>query len=167
MFDLKPISKNAIPAALSKAERYRLLNEPAQAESICEDVLAVDPQDQQALVMLLLALSDQFSDLTRASTSGKAMATAGRLRSEYERAYYSGLVFERRARAQLQRGGPASLLALDWFEEAMRWFERAEAARPADNDDAVLRWNACVRTLRQQKHLLRRSEERDMTPTLE
>ena len=167
MFDLKPISRSAIPAALSKAERYRLLNEPAQAESICQDVLAVDPQDQQALVMLLLALTDQFSDLTRASMVGEALATVERLRTEYERAYYTGLVFERRARAQLPRGGPASGLALDWFEEAMRWFERAETARPVDNDDAVLRWNACARTLRRHKHLLRRSEDRDTAPTLE
>jgi len=42
MFDLKPLSKNAIPAALAKAERYRLLNEPMQAASICEDVLRVE-----------------------------------------------------------------------------------------------------------------------------
>jgi hypothetical protein len=29
----------------------------------------------------------------------------------------------------------------------MSFFERAEAVRPADNDDAVLRWNACARLL--------------------
>jgi hypothetical protein len=34
-FDLKPISIASIPRALEKAERYRLLNEPEQAESIC------------------------------------------------------------------------------------------------------------------------------------
>src|ERR1700722_16262182 len=60
MNDFKPISPDAVPLALEKAERYRLLNEPAQAESICLDVLAVDPDNQRALVMLLLALSDQF-----------------------------------------------------------------------------------------------------------
>ena len=43
MFDLKPLSKDAIPAALAKAERYRLLNEPGEAESICLDVLRIDP----------------------------------------------------------------------------------------------------------------------------
>jgi len=167
MFDLKPVAMSAIPAALSKAERYRLLNEPAQAESICEDVLAVDPRNHQALVMLLLALTDQFSDAKRSTVVAEAVATAERLPTEYERAYYHGLVLERRARAQFQRSGPASSRALDWFEEAMRLFERAETVRPADNDDAVLRWNACARTLRRHKHLLRRSEERDTAPTLE
>ena len=45
-FTLKPISPEAIPEALQKAERYRLLNEPAQAESLCQDVLAVEPNNQ-------------------------------------------------------------------------------------------------------------------------
>ena len=60
MFTLKPIDPAAVPAALQQAERYRLLNEPEEAESICLDVLAVEPDNQQALVMLLLSLTDQF-----------------------------------------------------------------------------------------------------------
>ena len=60
MFELKHIGPEAIPAALDKAERYRLLNQPDAAESICEDVLAVDPDNQPALITLLLALTDQF-----------------------------------------------------------------------------------------------------------
>ena len=59
-FDLKPISAAGIGEALEKAERYRLLNEPSLAESICLDVLRIDPENQHALVMLLLALTDQF-----------------------------------------------------------------------------------------------------------
>ena len=55
MFELKRLSEEAIPAALEKATRYRLLNEPAEAESICHDVLQIDPENQQALVVLLLA----------------------------------------------------------------------------------------------------------------
>ena len=54
MFELKPLSKNAIPAALAKAERYRLLNEPMQAASICEDVLRVEPDNAAARVALIL-----------------------------------------------------------------------------------------------------------------
>ena len=61
MFQLKPLSKDAIPAALEKAMRYRLLNEPAEAESICLDVLRTDPANQQALVILVLAVTDRFS----------------------------------------------------------------------------------------------------------
>ncbi len=60
MPDLKPISKEAIPQALAKATRYRLLNEPAQAESICRDVLAADPENQEAVYALILALTDRF-----------------------------------------------------------------------------------------------------------
>jgi len=37
--------------------------------------------------------------------------------------------------------------ALLWLREALAFFERAEAIRPAHNDDAVLRWNACARLL--------------------
>ena len=60
MFELKRLSADAIPAALEKALRYRLLNDPAEAESICHDVLRIDPENQQALVNLLLALTDRF-----------------------------------------------------------------------------------------------------------
>jgi len=59
-FQLKPISKAAIGEALEKAKRYRLLNEPSLAESICLDVLEVEPENQRALVTLLLAITDQF-----------------------------------------------------------------------------------------------------------
>ena len=46
MFQPKPISKDVIPSALAKAERYRLLNEPGEAESICLDVLQIEPDNQ-------------------------------------------------------------------------------------------------------------------------
>src|SRR5262249_57609394 len=61
-FELKKLSAQAVPAALERAERYRLLNEPVQAESICLDILAVESNNQQALVCLLLALSEQFGE---------------------------------------------------------------------------------------------------------
>src|SRR5579864_3525344 len=60
--ELKTLSLEAVPRALAKAERYRLLNEPGEAESICRDALDADPDNQDALVMLLLALTDQFDD---------------------------------------------------------------------------------------------------------
>ena len=56
MFEPKPISRDAIPAALAKAERYRLLNEPGEAESICLDILQIEPANQEAIVTLLLHL---------------------------------------------------------------------------------------------------------------
>jgi hypothetical protein len=150
MFHLKPLSKDAIPAALAKAERYRLLNEPGEAESICLDVLQIDPGNQEALVMLILALTDQFPQELPSSRSAPARATdlAARLADEYDRSYYAGIIRERRAKAVLQRDRYASTAtAAEWLREAMSFFERAEAIRPAHNDDAVLRWNACVRLL--------------------
>jgi hypothetical protein len=152
MFQPKPISKAAIPAALIKAERYRLLSEPGDAESICLDVLQIDPANQEALVMLVLALTDQFRDETAASRNAAARAEEllPRLSDAYDRAYYAGIVRERRAKAVLQRDRfAATATAGEWLREAMQYFERAEAIRPAHNDDAVLRWNACARLLRQ------------------
>jgi hypothetical protein len=151
MHELKPLHRDAIEAALAKAERYRLLNEPQEAESICLDVLEVDPGNQRARIVLLLALSDQFGDAS--GEAARAQDLAARLDGEYERLYYGGLVAERRARAALQRGGAAAQGAYEWLMDALDCFERAERVRPAGNDDAILRWNACVRVLRQHPQL--------------
>ncbi len=146
-FQLKSLSKDAIPGALEKAERYRLLNEPGAAESICLDVLRVEPDNQAALVMLLLSITDQF-DKGLAEYVTRARDVLPRLNGEYERAYFAGLVCERRAKAQMKRGGMgAGRVAYEWFREAMEWYEKAEAIRPPGNDDALLRWNSCVRRL--------------------
>jgi hypothetical protein len=147
MFQLKPLSMEAVPSALAKAERYRLLNEPDQAESICEDILAADPGNQAARVTLILALTDRFST-GDGQMVARAQALVAGLVSSYERAYLSGLVAERRARAILDHGGPNRLpSATGWMRDAMLHYGEAESGRPAGNDDARLRWNACARTL--------------------
>jgi len=147
MFELKPLSREALPTALEKATRYRLLNEPAEAESICLDVLRTDPDNQAALVILLLALTDRFSKGYGVSET-QAQQLLPRLRSEYERVYYAGIILERKAKAQLQHGGPgAGFNAYELIREAMTCFERAEKIRPAGNDDALLRWNTCARII--------------------
>lgn len=147
MLPLKPLSRDAIPSALAKADRYRLLNEAALAESVCDDILAVEGDNQQALVLRLLALTDQFGQ-GRPGLAENAREIARRLKDEYERAYYEGIVAERQGRALLARNGPsAGFLAFEWLTEALEHFDRALALRPTGNDDAVLRWNACARTL--------------------
>jgi tetratricopeptide (TPR) repeat protein len=152
MYELKPLSKEAVPRALEKAERYRLLNEPAEAESICEDILRIDPDNQRTLVTLLLARTDQFAGMR--GDVGRAREVLPRLRDAYERAYYAGIVFERRAKAHVEHGGPGSgFAAYDGFVQAMEWYEKAEAMRPPGNDDALLRWNACARLLMAHPHL--------------
>ena len=156
--NLKPITREGIPAALQKAERYRLLNESSAAESICLDVLAIDPKNQEALVSLLLSITDQFAE-DMADGVRRARAVLPRLDDEYERLYYSGIICERRARAQLHRGSlGSSQVAAECFREAMSWYEKAEAIRPPGNDDAELRWNACARTI-MEHHLSPRQEE--------
>ena len=156
-FDLKPISREAIPEALQKAERYRLLNEPAQAESICQDVIAVDPANQQALITLLLAITDQFGN---GGSVPRAREVLRRIAGEYEKAYYGGMIWERIARAQLRGGSPNSAFtAFDAFCSAMECFAKAEAQRPPGNDDAILRWNCCARSLMQNQNLRPRPDE--------
>jgi len=149
--ELKALHKDAIPSALAKAERYRLLHEPWQSESICQDVLRVDPENQAALVTLLLALTDQFGQAFKVQ---EAKAVIPLLHDEYERCYYSGIVSERRAHALLHQSRHASGSAIhDWLREAMQWYEKAEAVRPPANDDALLRWNTCARLLMRNPHL--------------
>jgi hypothetical protein len=145
--DLKPITREGIPAALQKAERYRLLNDSTAAESICLDILQVEPENQQALVMLLLSVTDQFGD-DPGDAVARARAVLPRLADEYKRCYYSGIISERKAKAILRRAGLGTAdVAHDWFRDAMRWYERAEAMRPRGNDEAILRWNTCARML--------------------
>jgi tetratricopeptide (TPR) repeat protein len=146
-FELKKLSHNTIPAALERAERYRLLNEPAQAESICQDILAVDPENRQALVLLILALSDQFNE-NIVDNLDQAWSLLSRLGDDYLQAYYQGILFERQARIYMRRSAPgAHFSAYDLFREAMRLYEKAERIRPPGNDEALLRWNTCARAI--------------------
>ena len=164
MFELKPISREAIPEALEKAERYRLLNEPAQAESICLDILHVEPENQRAAVTLLLSLTDQ---LGRGIKVGLARAALARILDEYQRFYYTGIVCERSAKAEIRKGSPgAGFTAYESLREAMHWYEKAEAIRPPGNDDAILRWNTCARLLMRNPDLRPRPAE-SMEPVLD
>jgi len=156
-FELKPVSQLAIPEALEKAHRYRLLNEPSQAESICLDILRIDPANQDAVITLLLALTDQFGgDVSPA----RAREVLPSLTGEYERAYYSGIISERSARARLKLRIPgANFVAYREFHDAMRFYEQAETVRPSGNDDSILRWNTCARTLMRHPELRPQPEE--------
>ncbi len=160
MSELKRLHKDAIPAALEKAERYRLLNEPGEAESICLDILHVEPENQQAIITLLLALTDRFNKGYGVSET-QTKELLARMKSEYDRAYYSGIVAERRAKMKLRQHTPGSRFqAYDLLREAMHWFEKAEPLRPAGHDDAILRWNTCARLIERNKLVAREPEER-------
>jgi hypothetical protein len=150
-FELKRLSPQAVPRALERADRYRLLNEPREAESICLDILGADPGNQKALATLLLALTDQFVR-AQGVDAARARALLPQFREEHDRAYYSGVICERWAKARLVKGELGHIVR-SWFEEAMTWYEKAEDLKPAGNEDAILRWNACVRILTSDERL--------------
>ena len=147
MFELKDLHREAVPAALERAKHYRLLNEPGAAESICLDILKIEPDNQEVLVILVLAMSDRLAkDYTISDSQIKDYLS--RIRDEYKRTYYTGIIYERRAKACLS-GGPvgSESTAFELFRQAMNWFEKAEAMRSEGNDDAILRWNGCARVV--------------------
>jgi len=165
-FALKPLSKTGVNAALDKAEQYRLLNQPRNAESICLDVLDVEPNHQKAFIILLLALTDQFGQ-SSSKTAKQAKDIAEGLRDEYDRLYYSGIIHERQGTASLNaRTHGSDFDAYEWYTEAMAYYEKADAINPnANNDDPTLRWNTCARII-MENHLRERPLD-DLLPTLE
>ena len=160
MYELMKLHADAIPEALRMIERYRLLNEPREAESICHDVLATDPSNDKALIGLLLSLTDQFDMGDATGPAKRAQSILPRLATDYERAYYAGIIHERMAKARLKRGGPrSSFVAHEELTEAMECFEAAEKIRPPANDDAILRWNACARLIMSRDDIRHEPEE--------
>jgi hypothetical protein len=146
-FELKSISAQSIPEALEKVERYRLLNEPHLAESICLDILAIVPDHQQALIALLLARTDQFH--THANTRA-AQEVLAKIRGEYEHEYYSGIIWERMGHAHIHHGGKGGgAAAYHALRSAMTRYESAAKLSPPGNDSAILRWNTCARLIMQ------------------
>ena len=161
MEELKPISKAGIPDALAKAERYRFLNEPRLAESICLDILDADPENHAALVTLLLSITDQFGRSHASADVQEARDLLPRLRNDYERFYFEGIIYERKGKAILNHG----FSAYEWLRKAMELYEKAEAIRPPGNDDVILRWNTCVRLIA--RHQLEPRKEEYNEPPLE
>jgi hypothetical protein len=151
MFKLKSLSKSGLTGAIKKAERYRLLNQPKLAESICLDILEVDPDNHDALIMLLLSITDQFG-IDGLKNEKRSRELLPRFKDEYERNYYAGIICERLGTATINKGFPGSIHnAYEWMRDAMEYFEKAEAIRPSGNDDSILRWNTCVRLIERHK----------------
>jgi hypothetical protein len=165
MIQLKKISAASIPDALEKAERYRFLNEPRLAESICQDILEVDAKNHPAIVTMLLAITDQF-DTSAGGDLGQARQLIQMLEESYDQYYYSGIVCERQGKAILGKNIPgSSFIAYEWFYDAMEYYEKAEAIRPAGNDDSILRWNTCARLI--MRHHLKPRDEKHVELPLE
>ena len=164
-FELKRLTKDSIEPALEKAELYRLLNQPRLAESICLDVLEVDPLHQKAAIVLLLALTDQFRQ-SSTKAAKQALEIANSLKDEYSKLYYTGIVLERQGAAALNSASPGGDFdAFEWYSEAMDFFERANQINQSENDDPILRWNTCARII--MEHHLRERPEDESQPMLE
>jgi hypothetical protein len=146
--ELKSLSAAAVPAALKKAELYRALNDPEQAQSICHDILQASPGNQEALVLLVLTLTDQFGTEQGPGVQ-QTREYIEQLEDDYQRTYYTGVMCERKTRSLMRRG---VTMLYEGFREAMDWYEKAADLRPKGIDDPILRWNSCLRTI-QRKHL--------------
>jgi hypothetical protein len=157
MYQLKPIKNESIPLALEKAERYRLLKEPWMAESICLDILDVDPMNSKAIITLLLANTVQFNAPSMINVA-QARQLLSKLPDEYSREYYAGIICERQGHTVLATGNPErEFIAYEYLTDAMGHYEKAERERPSGNDDSILRWNTCVRLIKQH-NLIPRTE---------
>ena len=101
----------------------------------------------------MLALTDRLYG-PRPASPHAARELAQRFHGEYERAYYAGIIAERLAHAQLGGGAMhAEAIAATTLRAAMTSFEEAERLRQPGNDDAILRWNTCQRTLDRMRRL--------------
>ena len=156
--ELHSIRISAVDKALEKAIQYRSLLEPEIAESICLDVLNVDPENQDVLIVYILALLDQVSHAENQTQIKTIEGTIEKLASQYQRYYYTGLLSERRARHLLTQAMSYSF-AYDYFIEALNFYQQAIDRCPEKNDEAILRWNSCIRTIEKEKLEPRRDSE--------
>ncbi len=150
------IHKDSISTVLDKARQYRSLREPELAISICIDIFAVDVNNQDALVIYILALTDQYSHQHAKVQPKKIADTIARLESEFHRIYYTGIFLERKARALLKNPMSQSF-AYESLMEAVAKYEMAEKMAPKHCSDPILRYNSCLRTI-EKEHLQPRAE---------
>jgi len=159
-FKLKQLSSEGVGAAITKAEKYRLLNDPAMAESICHDILSIEPDNEKTKIILLLALTDQFGMNRSSHATKKAKELVNGFKDEFIRVYYSALINERMGTAALN----SSVMghdydAYEWYIDAMELYEEAEGLQPVGDNDAILRWNTCARIIMQHKLTRRPSDD--------
>ncbi len=149
------IHKTAIPNVLKKAKQYRLLLEPDLAISICIDIFAIDANNQEALIIYILALTDKLSNGCKV-TDKKILDTIAKLSTKFYKDYYTGIFLEKKARAMLKNTMSKSF-AYAAFMQAIKAYKQAEKLADKDCSDAILRYNSCLRTIEKQ-HLIPRDE---------
>jgi tetratricopeptide (TPR) repeat protein len=142
--ELKRLKDKNLATAITLAKHYRDLNQPDEAESICRDVLEVAPDNVDALRTLGLAMTDRFGSHWM-SLFEDACAAFKKLPTDYERAYYVGIAWERYAKAQTEAGRAHN--AVHAFEQALGFFEEASKHAAKDDPAPILHFNRCVRAL--------------------
>ncbi len=159
-FTLKKLSKEGVVAAVAKAEKYRLLNDPTMAESICHDILSIEPDNEETKIILLLSLTDQFGMNRSSHATKKAKELVNGFKDDFKRIYYSGLINERLGTATLNSGTMGhDFDAYEWYIDAMELYEEAEKLQPIGDNDAILRWNTCARIIMRHKLTRRPSDD--------
>ena len=143
------IDKDSIEDVLERAKQYRSLLQPDMAISICMDIFAVDKNNQEALVIYILALTDQLSQSESKVHQKKITDSIKRLDSKFLQHYYSGIFFARQARSLLKHSMSRSF-AYEAFIEAIAEFEIAEKMAPEHCADPILRYNSCIRTIKKE-----------------
>ena len=160
MANFKELSAEGVSAALERAKDYRFLNDPELAESICLDIIHLQPDNQEANRLLLLAETDQFGG-TNHEALNIAKEALGKLADPYQQAYYGGLISERYARWMLKgRGQRAHFVAHEAVQDALAQYEKALELKPEGNDEAILRWNTCLRMIKRYRLTPPDEEER-------
>jgi hypothetical protein len=155
MYKLRRLADAHFPAAIERACHYRTLNRPDEAESICRDVLAVAPDHVEARRTLGLALTDRFPGRWE-DLFDETLTVFAALPSEYERLYYTGVAWERLAKAHIDAN--QFRRAAHAFEHAFGYFDKA-GRLAAGAPDPVLRWNGCVRTIAKHPEVSRALED--------
>ena len=153
------IHHQTIDGALTKARQYRSLLEPELAISICLDIFAIESNNQEALIIYILALTDTFSKVGIKQSDQRILNSIAKLESPYYQAYYKGIFHERKARGLINHSMSKSF-AYHLLLEAIGSYQVAKTLSPEDNDDAILRHNSCVRTI-QNEHLEPRQDPDD------
>jgi hypothetical protein len=144
------ISQKSIPTVLKKARQYRALLEPDLAISICLDVFAIEPTNQDALVIYMLALTDVYSHQNIKPQPEKILKTIAQFESEFHQVYYQGIFLERKARAMLKSSMSHSF-AYEGLMEALELYQQAQKIAPEQCADPILRHNSILRTIDKEK----------------
>ena len=130
-----------------------------KASTQLDRALVLEPENTEAIVTHVLAITDQFGS-GRAEDLRRAGIAVVRLSDAYKHAYYNGIICERWAKSILERAMPrAHEMAFEWIDKALGWYEKAERLRVPGNDEAILRWNTCVRMLQRDANLKPREVE--------